>query len=46
MTQPPPSLLSPTFRYTPSYQTDIRKTFARVRAELAAQAAAKKEPAR
>lgn len=30
------SILNPTFRYTRSEQTDIRKTFARVRKELAA----------
>jgi hypothetical protein len=28
------SLLDPTFRYTPSVETDIRKTFARVRREM------------
>ena len=28
------SLLDPTFRYVPSNETDIRKTFARVRREL------------
>jgi hypothetical protein len=28
------SLLDPTFRYVPSNQTDIRKTFARVRREM------------
>jgi hypothetical protein len=28
------SILDRTFRYTPSVQTDIRKTFARVRGEL------------
>ncbi len=28
------SVLDPTFRYVPSAQTDIRKTFARVRSEL------------
>ena len=28
------SLLDPTFRYVPSTQTDIRKTFARVRREM------------
>ena len=28
------SLLDPTFRYVPSVQTDIRKTFARIRREL------------
>ena len=27
------SILDPSFRYTPSVQTDIRKTFARVRRE-------------
>jgi hypothetical protein len=27
------SILDPTFRYTPSIQTDIRKTFARIRRE-------------
>jgi len=31
------SILDPTFRYTPSVQTDVRKTFARVRRELRAQ---------
>lgn len=29
------SILDPTFRYRPSYATDIRETFERVRAELA-----------
>jgi hypothetical protein len=29
------SLLDPTFRYRPSHATDIRKTFERVREELA-----------
>lgn len=33
------SILDPTFRYTPSVQTDVRKTFARIRRELRAQAA-------
>ena len=28
------SILDPTFRYTPSFSTDIRKTFARIRDEL------------
>ena len=28
------SLLDPSFRYVPSTQTDIRKTFARVRREM------------
>ena len=27
------SILDPTFRYTPSVHTDIRKTFARIRRE-------------
>jgi hypothetical protein len=27
------SILDPTFRYTPSFSTDIRKTFARARRE-------------
>lgn len=31
------SLLDPTFRYVPSGQTDIRKTFARIRREARAQ---------
>lgn len=29
------SILDPRFRYRPSYETDIRKTFERVREELA-----------
>ena len=33
------SILDPTFRYTPSVQTDVRKTFARIRRELRAQQA-------
>jgi hypothetical protein len=28
------SILDPSFRYTPSVETDLRKTFARVRREL------------
>jgi len=28
------SILDPTFRYVPSVETDLRKTFARVRREL------------
>ncbi|MGH8799671.1 MAG: hypothetical protein ACREX7_05445 [Casimicrobiaceae bacterium] len=31
------SLLDPTFRYTPSIQTDLRKTFARIKREARAQ---------
>ena len=33
------SILDPTFKYTPSVQTDVRKTFARIRRELRAQEA-------
>jgi hypothetical protein len=29
------SILDPTFRYRPSHATDVRKTFERVREELA-----------
>lgn len=29
------SILDPTFRYTPSTETDIRKTFNRIRREIA-----------
>ena len=32
------SILDPTFRYVPSAQTDIRKTFARLRREQRARA--------
>jgi hypothetical protein len=32
------SILDPTFRYVPSVETDLRKTFARVRRELRASA--------
>jgi hypothetical protein len=31
------SILDPTFRYTPSVETDVRRTFARIRRELRAQ---------
>jgi hypothetical protein len=31
-----PNILDPSFNYTPSSQTDIRRTFARERARLAA----------
>jgi hypothetical protein len=37
------SILDPAFRYTPSYGTDIRKTFERVRREQPAQAAVRAE---
>jgi hypothetical protein len=33
------SILDPSFRYTPSVETDVRKTFARIRCELRAQGA-------
>ena len=33
------SILDPTFHYTPSVETDIRRTFARVRRELRAREA-------
>lgn len=39
----PPSLMDKEFRYVPSGTTDIRKTFARIRREMAE--AAKKQPA-
>ena len=39
------SILDPTFKYTPSVETDIRKTFARVRRERAKQVAADKAAA-
>jgi hypothetical protein len=35
------SILDPSFRYIPSSQTDVRKTFARVRRELRAREQAK-----
>ncbi len=38
------SVLDPTFRYTPSTHTDLRKTFARLRREARAQAAQYEEP--
>jgi hypothetical protein len=33
------SILSPDFRYVPAARTDIRRTFARIRRELAAEKA-------
>jgi len=33
------SILDPTFRYTPSVETEVRKTFARIRREMRAQVA-------
>jgi hypothetical protein len=38
------SVLDPTFRYTPSIHTDLRKTFARLRREARAQEAQRDEP--
>lgn len=38
------SLLDPTFRYTPAHETDIRRTFARVRRQLATEARRKVVP--
>ena len=38
------SILDPTFRYTSSANTDLRKTFARVRRELRAQTTQTKIP--
>jgi plasmid stabilization system protein ParE len=35
----PKSILDPSFRYTPSVQTDLRKTFARIRKEQRAKEA-------
>ena len=44
------SILDPTFHYVPSTQTDLRKTFSRVRREMArarsAQASAQPGPGR
>ena len=41
------SILDRTFRYTPSFETDLRKTFARIQRErrLAAQSEAAPRPA-
>jgi hypothetical protein len=38
------SILDPSFRYVPSVETDLRKTFARVRRELRAGAQKSDEP--
>jgi hypothetical protein len=38
------SVLDPTFRYTPSTHTDLRKTFARLKREARAHAAQRDEP--
>lgn len=37
------SILDPTFRYTPSIHTDLRKTFARIKREARAQTAQRDE---
>jgi hypothetical protein len=39
-----PSILDPSFRYTPSANTDIRRTFERERARIAAEKAAVPSP--
>ncbi len=39
------SILNPEFRYVPSTSTDIRKTFARVRRDMAVQAERDKQEA-
>lgn len=39
------SILDPTFRYTPSSNTDLRKTFARVRREMRRQTRVEAESA-
>lgn len=41
----PPSLLDPGFRYVPSSATDIRKTFARIRKQMKADAEAQAQQA-
>jgi hypothetical protein len=38
------SVLDPTFRYTPSIHTDLRKTFARLRREARAHEGQRDEP--
>ena len=38
------SVLDPTFRYTPSIHTDLRKTFARLKREAARHAPQRDEP--
>lgn len=38
------SILDPTFHYTPSTHTDLRKTFARLRREARTQPAVRDEP--
>lgn len=43
---PKPNILDPKFRYVPAAATDIRKTFARVRREQAAERAAQAQQAK
>jgi len=38
------NILDPSFRYTPSHETDLRKTFERVRREQAKSARAEARP--
>jgi hypothetical protein len=38
------SILDPSFRYRPSHSTDIRKTFERVREDLARRSAPQRPP--
>ncbi|HEY7944525.1 MAG: hypothetical protein ACHP7M_02085 [Burkholderiales bacterium] len=38
------SILDPTFRYTPSTHTDLRRTFARLKREARSQSAQNDEP--
>lgn len=42
MTRPPKRITDPSFIYVPSAQTDLKKTFARVRREMKAAAEAEK----
>lgn len=39
-----PNLLDPSFVYTPSYNTNVAKTFARIRREQRAQKATSRRP--
>jgi hypothetical protein len=39
-----PSILDPSFKYVPAAQTDIRRTFAKARAELALRQPPAEEP--
>jgi hypothetical protein len=46
MKTPPRSILDPSFQYVPSVETDLRRTFARVRRELRKQGKPAPEPNR